>query len=71
MVAQRPVKKTSSRLMNGVLRVQCRRDGTRDPAEICLLTKKLVFTCEDVGRATGEGREDIERVELDWEEPLA
>ena len=39
--------------------------------EICLLTKKLVFTCEDVGRATGEGREDIERVELDWEEPLA
>ena len=40
MVAQRPVKKTSSRLMNGVLRVQCRRDGTRDPAEICLLTKK-------------------------------
>ena len=57
--------------MNGVLRVQCRRDGTRDPEEICLLTERLVFTCEDVGRATGEGRENIERVELDWEEPLA
>ena len=31
----------------------------------------MKFTCEDVGRATGEGRKDIERVELDWEEPLA
>ena len=30
-----------------------------------------MFTCEDVGRATGEGRENIERVELDREEPLA
>ena len=40
--------------------------------DLCVLTKKkLKFTCEDVGRATGEGRKDIERVELDWEEPLA
>ena len=31
----------------------------------------MKFTCEDVSRATGEGRENIERVELDWEEPLA